>query len=143
MTSEEEKVVVVIFEWAGVKPPNAYYRHVNRLLRVWKRRNASSRFAVYSQESVFLLRDTVLAHLLAAIGEAKGCHSIYLIEEGRPSVISERDRQAVRALIRRWERPGPKPWRNEQEEAAVLQQDVAAALQQAGFANNELVRKVL
>ena len=141
-----EGLAVVVLEWEGQKPPNSFYRHLRRILHVWKRlrndRLDRSDRGVWIQESAFVLADELLARLLAALAEEKGCQRLLVISAGRIVALADRDREAVRFLLRRWEKPGPRPYRSKEEQEEGLRQDVedALALLSGG---DETVRKLI
>lgn len=141
-----EGIVAVVFEWDGYKPPGSFYRHIQRLLSVWKRAGMdleASPFGFWAQESVFFLADERLARLLAGIGEAKGCYRVFLLIEGRILALTEEDREKVRKLLRIWEKPGPRRYRSEQERQEALRRDVEDILSEPIAPVEEGVRKVI
>lgn len=144
MTEDAGTLWVVILEWEGRKPPSSFYRHVRRLLDVGKRngRPETSARAHWIQESAFVLGNEFFARLVAGLAEAKGCSRYLLMGEGRIATLSDRDRKAVDLLIRRWERPGPRRWRDEAEQRESLERDVSDAIQ-IMMPADELVRRVL
>ena len=140
-----EGLAVVVLEWEGRKPPSSFYRHMRRLLHVWTRYGDLDRSdrGVWIQESAFVMADEALARLLAALAEEKGCQRLLVILEGRIVALSEQDRRAIRFLLRRWEKPGPRPYRTKKEAEEAYRQDVAEALDMLLSQADETVRRIL